>query len=37
MRDVLKEFINIEKLLEIFEIIPKYKDDSHLPDFHFLQ
>ena len=37
MRDVLKEFINIEKLLEIFEIIPKYKDYSHLPDFHFLQ
>ncbi len=32
MRDILKYFIDIEKLIEIFEIIPRYKDDSNLPD-----
>ena len=35
MRDILDNFINVEKLVDVFETIPKYKDDSNLPDFEF--
>jgi len=35
MRDILSNFINIEKLIDTFENIPKQKDDSRLPDFEF--
>jgi hypothetical protein len=35
MRDFMRSFIDIEKLVNTFENIPKYKDDSFLPDFNF--
>jgi ABC-type multidrug transport system fused ATPase/permease subunit len=35
MRDILSNFINIEKLIDTFEKIPKQKDDSLLPNFNF--
>ena len=35
MRDIIKNFIDIEKLVDVFEMIPTYKDDSNLPDFKF--
>lgn len=35
MRDVILNFIDVEKMVDIFETIPTYKDDSNLPDFKY--
>lgn len=35
IRDFMSSFIDVEKLVETFESIPKYKDDTDLPDFKF--
>ena len=35
MRDITRWFIDIEKLVDVFESIPKYKDTSNLPGFTF--
>jgi hypothetical protein len=35
LKDLSRTFIDIEKLVDTFEEIPKYKDDSNLPDFNY--
>ncbi|MDR0771983.1 MAG: hypothetical protein LBF15_02830 [Candidatus Peribacteria bacterium] len=39
IRKALKEitfyFVDVERLVDIFEEIPKYKDDSKLPNFQY--
>jgi hypothetical protein len=35
MRDFMNSFIDVEKLVDTFENIPKYKDDSNLQNFEF--
>lgn len=33
LRDIARNFIDVEKLVEIFETIPRYKDSSNFPEF----
>lgn len=33
MRDISRNFIDVEKLVDVFETIPKYKDTSNYEDF----
>lgn len=35
MRDFMNSFIDVEKLVDTFENIPRYKDDSSFDDFEF--
>ncbi|MDR2640238.1 MAG: hypothetical protein LBC61_02695 [Candidatus Peribacteria bacterium] len=35
MKDITLKFVDVEKLVDVFEEIPKYKDDSKLPDFMY--
>lgn len=35
MRDIASSFTEVEKLIDIYENIPTYKNDSNLPDFEY--